>query len=293
VSVTDDAEAGLRLPSPIEEIADDRLAAHGVRLLLKRDDLIHPEMSGNKWRKLKHNLVAAAGQGRRTVLTFGGAYSNHIRATAFACHRLGFAAIGVIRGEEHLPLNAVLAAAAGHGMTLTYLDRASYRRKHEPEIAAALLRRFGDVHVVPEGGGNSHGLRGCAELPAELPADVDVVCCASGTGTTLAGMATTLAPGQRAIGFSALKGGDFLRAEVRRLQQAYGHVTGNWSVETEFHFGGYARRSPDLEDFIADFRRRHGVTLDGVYEAKMMYGIVALAGRGRFRRGTTLVAVIA
>lgn len=293
VAVTPFDEWGLRLPSPLQEIADDRLHARDVRLLLKRDDLIHPDIPGNKWRKLHHNLVAATALNRRALLTFGGAYSNHLRATAAVCHRLGLASIGVVRGEERLPLNPVLAAAVRHGMTLTYLDRGSYRRKDDPALVDALRRRFGDVHLVPEGGGNEHGVRGCAELPGEIGTDFDVICCASGTGTTLAGVATALRGRQHAIGFSALKGGGFLAAEVRRLQQAYGRVTGNFSIETEFHFGGYARSTATLASFVADFRQRHGVALDPIYEAKMMYGIVALAGRGRFRPGSTLVAVLA
>ena len=284
---------GLRLPSPVEEVTDDRLAGRGVRLLLKRDDLIHPRIPGNKWRKLKHNLVAAGEQGRSTVLTFGGAYSNHLRATAAACRHLGLAAVGVVRGEQHLPLNPVLAAAVADGMTLTYLDRAAYRRKDDPAVVAALSRRHGDAYVVPEGGGNGLGVRGCAELPGELPPGVDVVCCAAGTGTTLAGIAAGLTGGQRAVGFAVLKGGAFLAGRVRDLQREYGRVGGDVTVETEFHFGGYARGTPELDAFAADFRRRHGVTLDRVYEAKALYGLIALAGRGRFPPGSTVAAVIA
>ena len=285
---------GVRLPSPVTEVYDDRLAAGGVRLLLKRDDLIHPEVPGNKWRKLRYNLDEAARRGHATVLTYGGAYSHHLRATAIACRHLGFASVGVVRGEPHPPLNPVLADAVANGMTLTYLDRAAYRAKTDPVAVAALRRRFGDAYVIAEGGGNALGVRGCAELPAELPRGVDVVCCASGTGTTLAGIAAGLAPGrQRAIGFAVLRGGEFLTGEVTRLQRAYGRQTSNWSVETEFHFGGYARRTPALDDFVTDFRHRHDVTLDRVYEAKALYGLIALVDRGRFPPGTTVAAVIA
>ena len=284
---------GLRLPSPVEEIADERLAARGVRLLLKRDDLIHPEIPGTKWRKLRHNLAAAAEQGHATVLTYGGAYSNHLRATAAACRRLGLASVGVVRGEPHLPLNPVLAAAVADGMRLTYLDRAAYRAKDDPAAVAALRRRHDDAYVVPEGGANGLGVRGCAELPGELPPGVDVVCCAAGTGATLAGIAAGLTGGQRAIGFAVLKGGGFLADRVRDLQLEAGLSGGDVTVETEFHFGGYARGTPELDAFVADFRRRHGITLDRVYEAKALYGLFAVAGRGRFPPGTTVAAVIA
>jgi 1-aminocyclopropane-1-carboxylate deaminase len=271
------------------ELADERAARRGVRLFLKRDDLIHPELPGNKWRKLKHNLGPAREHG--TVLTFGGAYSNHIRATAAAGRIFGFATIGVIRGEEHLPLNDTLAYAERMGMRLTYLDRAAYRRKHEPGVVAALRERWGGFHLLPEGGSNAAAVRGCAELGAEVPG-YDVVCCPCGTGGTLAGLAAGLAPGQRALGFSVLKGG-FLHAEVERLQrETYGGLRGAWRVEDGFHFGGYARRTRELDAFIADFAERHGIVLDRVYTAKMMSGVLTLAERGAFPEGARVLAVI-
>lgn len=275
------------------ELADPRIAGHGLRLFLKRDDLIHPDLPGNKWRKLKHNLTAARDQDRGMLLTFGGAYSNHIRATAAAGHHFGFDTVGVIRGEEHLPLNHSLAYAVSKGMRLTYLDRTTYRRKAEPDVIAGLRERFGDFHLIPEGGGNSAGVRGCAELPAEIDRPFDVICCACGTGTTLAGISAGLPPGARALGFSALKGGSFLDRDVARLQhEAYGSVFHNWRVDCGFHFGGFARRTPELETFIEDFDHRHGIRLDRVYVAKLMYGVFALADRGEFPRGTRIVAVV-
>lgn len=283
----------LRLPSPVAELGDDRLARAGVRLYLKRDDLISPDIPGNKWRKLKYNLQAAREQGRRTLLTFGGAYSNHIRATAAAGHYFGFETIGVIRGEQHLPLNPTLEYAVSHGMRLTYLDRTAYRDKMSPPVIDALRGQFGDFYLLPEGGSNSAALRGCAEVPGEIGEPFEVICCPVGTGGTIAGIAHGLKVGQRALGFSVLKGGRFLDRDVAGLQrEAYRAGSGNWSVEYGFHFGGYARRQPDLDHFIADFRDRHDLVLDWVYTAKMMYGIFALAERGAFVPGTTAVAVI-
>jgi len=283
----------LRLPSPLEELADGRLTRAGVRLYLKRDDLISPEIPGNKWRKLKYNLAAAGAQGHHVLLTFGGAYSNHIRATAAAGHYFGFATIGVIRGEEHLPLNPSLDYAARHGMRLAYLDRGTYRDKTSPEVIAGLHGRFGDFCLLPEGGSNAAAVRGCAEIPGEIGRPFDLICCPCGTGGTLAGLAHGLGAGQRALGFSVLKGGQFLARDVGRLQrEAFGTSPGNWSVEHDFHFGGFARRKPALEEFIADFRARHTLVLNWVYTAKMMYGIFALAERGAFPAGAAIVAVI-
>jgi 1-aminocyclopropane-1-carboxylate deaminase len=279
------------IPSPLVELADDRFARHGVRLLLKRDDLIDPDLPGNKWRKLKYNVPPAQQAG--TLLTFGGAYSNHLRATAAAGRRFGFDTIGVVRGEEHLPLNPSLAYAAAQGMHLTYLDRARYRRKHSAEVVAALRARFGDFYLLPEGGSNALAVRGCAELPAEITTDFDVIATPCGTGGTLAGIAAGLRAGQRAIGFSALRGGEFLAGEVAALQRAaLGAETGNWTIEYDYHFGGYARSTAELATFGADFSDRHGLTLDRIYLAKMMFGLVRLVERGSIAPDTTIVAVI-
>lgn len=284
---------GLRLPSPVEQVRDDRLATASVHLYLKRDDLISPDIPGNKWRKLKYNLSAAREQGQRTLLTFGGAYSNHIRATAAAGHHFGFETIGVIRGEEHLPLNPSLAYAVRHGMRLSYLDRSAYRDKMSPGVIDGLRRRFGEFYLLPEGGSNAAALRGCAEVPGEIEGPFDVICCPVGTGGTLAGIAHGLRAGQRALGFSVLRGGQFLGREVAGLQrEAFGAGSGNWSIEYGCHFGGYARRRPELDRFIADFQARHGLVLDWVYTAKMMYGIITLAAQAAFAPGSTVVAVI-
>lgn len=282
----------LRLPSPLEALDDDRLRRMGVRLLLKRDDLINPDISGNKWRKLKYNLADAAASGKRTLLTFGGAYSNHIRAVAAAGHHFGFGTIGVIRGEEHLPLNPQLDYAVRHGMKLDYLDRTTYREKSSPAVEERLRQRFGDFFLIPEGGSNPAAVRGAAEIAAEFPPDYDLVCCPCGTGGTLAGMAAGLPSGKRALGFAALKGAGFLVDDVARLQREYGTVTDNWSIELDYHFGGFARRAPALNEFIADFSRRHSIELEWVYVAKMLYGIVDMVGHGRVDGGTTVIAVI-
>ena len=282
-----------RLPSPLVELRDTRLEPYGVELLLKRDDLIHPEVPGNKWRKLRYNLTAAREQGFTRLLTFGGAFSNHIRATAAAGHYLGFETVGVIRGEAHLPLNDSLAYATGRGMVLTYLDRATYRRKTEPDVLAALEEQFGPCYVLPEGGSNGLAVRGCTELVGEITTEFDVICCACGTGGTLAGIAAGLTDEQRAIGFAVLKGGQFLDDEVRRLQhEAFGEATSNWSIEYEFHFGGYAKRKPELNAFIAEFTARHGITPDWVYEAKMLYGLFARIQVRAFAPGTRIVAAL-
>jgi len=282
-----------KIPSPLVLLKDDRLDDAGMTLYLKRDDLISPDISGNKWRKLKYNLEAARRQGYTTLLTFGGAYSNHLRAVAAAGELFSFETIGIVRGEEYAPLNWSLAYAAERGMRLEYMNRETYRRKNEADAIGALHRRFGKFYLVPEGGSNEPAVRGCVEITGEIDVDFDVICCPVGTGGTLAGIAAGLAPHQRAIGFSSLKGGDFLDAEVEDLQRrAYGMRLGDWRVETGYHFGGFAKVPAELRAFAADFERRHGVALEEIYVAKMLYGIFDMAARGEFAPGVKIVAVV-
>lgn len=283
-----------RLPSPLVEVADERLTARGVRLALKRDDLIHPELSGNKYRKLLPNLTAALAAGHSTLLTFGGAYSNHLRATAAAGRLLGLRTIGVVRGDElaDRPLNPSLARAAADGMRLEFLDRATYRRKAEPEVLVALTERYGPAHVLPEGGSNALAAVGAAELGRELDGAADVVAVAVGTGGTLAGLAAGLERAE-AIGFPVLRDGGFLADEVLRLQrEAFGGRRGRWRLDDRFHHGGYARTAPELDAFAADFAVRHGLRPERVYVAKMLHGVLTLAEEGAFPQGTRVAAVI-
>lgn len=293
--------------SPLQELADDRLTAAGVRLLLKRDDLLHPTVPGNKWRKLLPNLAEAAATGQGTVLTFGGAYSNHLRATAAAGRAAGLRTVGVVRGDElrDRPLNPSLAQAAAWGMELDFLDRATWRRRMSAEVLASLRHRHGPTLVVPEGGSNAAGVRGCVPLGQELArCDAELVCVSVGTGGTLAGLAAGLGPGQRAVGFAALTHAP-LADETAALQvEAFGRRTSNWRIDNTRTFGGYGRRTPELTAFAEDFQARHHISLDLGYEAKALFGIFAALDRTSeeapddlmkdgIRPGATMVAVLA
>lgn len=285
-------------PHPLlQELNEPVAAARGVRLLLWRDDLAHPDLPGNKARKLKYNLAAARQQGHRKLLTFGGAYSNHIAAVAAAGRLYGLQTIGLIRGDGPAPgtaLNPTLAQAAANGMALHYLDRTAYRRRAEPEFIAGQLTRFGPAYVLPEGGTNTLALPGCAELVAEIRQQVafDALAVAVGTGGTLAGLLTGLAKPEQAIGVAALKNGGFLRDDVDALTQAAtGHTYTNYTVQTDYHFGGYAKYSAALLDFIAQFRQRHGVLLDPIYTGKLLFGVLDLIADGFFAPRSTVVAI--
>lgn len=283
-------------PNPLilQDLDEPTARRRGIRLVLLRDDLTYPELPGNKWRKLKYNLLEARAQGHDTLLTFGGAFSNHIAAVATAGRFYRFRTIGVIRGEESLPLNPTLAQAVADGMTLRYLDRDAYRRKQESAFQAELLSQIGPAYVLPEGGTNALALGGCAELVAELRAQVsfDTLCVACGTGGTLGGILGALQPQQQAVGVAALKNGGFLKDEINALLTESGQeATAPWSVQTAYHLGGYAKFSPELLTFIKQFQARHGVLLDPIYTGKLLFGVLDLLNQDYFAPGSTVVAV--
>lgn len=279
-------------PAPCEEIHDPLLAEKQIRLWLKREDKIHPEISGNKWRKLKYNILQAKAEGKETILTFGGAYSNHIYATAAAARESGLKSIGIIRGEAHLPLNATLSFAANCGMRLHYMDRDTYRNKTSDSVRDELQERFGAFYWVPEGGTNVLALKGCSEIPGEIAQDYDYICCSVGTGGTLAGVVAGMHDFQKcAIGFSALKG-SFLEAEIQQLHLQYaGQHFPNWKIVNDYHFNGYAKISHELIGFIRDFEQKHQILLDPIYTGKMMFGLRDMIAKDYFSRGSKIVAL--
>jgi 1-aminocyclopropane-1-carboxylate deaminase len=290
--------------SPLQQLQSSFLENVGIQLYIKRDDLLHPLFGGNKWRKLKYNLIHARDHDFDTLLTFGGAWSNHIYATAAAGKHFGFKTIGLIRGEKHTPLNDTLSFAEACGMQLHYLDRLQYRRKNEPAYEEKLKQQFANPYILPEGGSNSLAVKGCAEIVKEIDIPFDVICCASGTGATLAGIISAITaeqtpdlPAQEklAIGFSALKGGEFLAAEVSAYLNAADQCTAgtaiNWRIESRYHFGGYARINDQLIQFMHQFETQYGITLDAVYTGKMFYGLFDLIKSGTFKPGTTIIAV--
>jgi 1-aminocyclopropane-1-carboxylate deaminase len=282
-----------KAPTPLQAIHDATLMQYGIELVIKRDDLIDRHISGNKWRKLKYNLVAAKQQGQRRLLTFGGAYSNHIYATAAAGLRWGFDTVGVIRGEAHRNLNPVLHFAKQCGMTLYYVDRARYRQKENAALLAELQHHFGDFYLLPEGGSNLLALQGCGEIVAELMQQTDGafdrVTTACGTGGTLAGIAKHLPSGKTALGFSVLKNGDFLADNIQALLGT--RDCHNWQLYNRYHCGGYAKCPPLLQHFIDSFTGRHGVPLEPIYTAKMFYGLYDLIVQKVFPPGTRIVAL--
>ncbi|MBL1065221.1 1-aminocyclopropane-1-carboxylate deaminase/D-cysteine desulfhydrase [Streptomyces sp. 7-21] len=268
------------LPTPLTPVADPVLARAGVEVRLKRDDLLGPDVPGNKWRKLTPNLRAALDQGHTRLLTFGGAYSHHVHAVAAAAAALGLESTGVIRGDElaGAPRNWLLAAAERNGMRLEFVDRRTYRALRDGLGTAAVRRdierRWGRAYVLPEGGSNALAARGTAGIAAELPGlgPRDLVCCPVGTGGTLAGIAAALPPGARAWGVAVLKGAEgYLEREVERLhREGWGRTFANWHISHTHHGGGYGRLPAALTEFADAFEARHGVPLERRYVAKAL-----------------------
>lgn len=259
-----------------------------VDIRVLREDLAHPDGQGNKYWKLKYNLAGALRTGQTRLLTFGGAYSNHIHAVAAAGRQAGLQTIGVIRGEAPEHPGPTLRFAAAQGMRLHFVTREAYRQKNEPRFLETLRGIFGDFFHVPEGGSNSFGLSGCEEWGTRLAGHADIYALAAGTAVTAAGLAKALAlrqPGAEVWAFSALKNGEFLKTEAENIA---GMPLPRLRIVTEYHFGGYARHTPALLDFIRQTETAHGLPLEQVYTAKALYGLLGLARQGSVPAGARL-----
>ena len=277
-------------PTPTVELKDAQLDLFGVQLLMKCEYQNHRFISGNKWWKLKYNLEEAIRLKHHTLLTFGGAYSNHIYATAAAANELGLKSIGIIRGEETLPLNTTLAFAKSCGMKLQYVSREEYRHKTEDAFIQEFHNQFGDFYLVPEGGTNELAIKGVAEFGATLSSEVDFdyLCLPVGTGGTMAGIVRAMKGRKYILGFSVLKGGGFLKDEIKKWT---GDSFINWSIAEDHHFGGYAKTTEELTKFMNEFENQHKLPLDQVYTAKMMFGILDSIQKNLFKRGTTILTL--
>ncbi len=259
-----------------------------IRLTVKREDLHGDGISGNKLRKLKYNVAKAIAEGYTQIVTFGGAYSNHILAASFIKKDYGIDVIGVVRGEElidKIEENPTLKRAKQNGMQFHFVSREKYRNKMSPDFLIELKDEFGDFYLLPEGGTNDLAIKGCEEILTIEDKGFDYVCCAVGTGGTIAGLINSSTQNQKVIGFSALKG-DFLKDDVAALV-----TKNNWEIQTDYHFGGYAKISNELVSFINDFKSETGVQLDPIYNGKMMYGIYDLMKKGYFSKNTSILAI--
>ncbi|MDN3724742.1 pyridoxal-phosphate dependent enzyme [Aequorivita sp. SDUM287046] len=278
----------LNVLSNIESVDLSPFGLRNLSLHIKRDDLLHPIISGNKFRKLKYNLIAAKNQNQHTLLTFGGAYSNHIAAVAAAGKESGFKTIGIIRGEEiqdKLSTNPTLQFAKKCGMELHFISREEYKLKNDEAYLHKLKIKFGDCYLLPEGGTNALAVKGCEEILGECEKSMDYVCVPVGTGGTMAGLVKASNENQSILGFSALKG-DFLTSEIKKYT-----AKTNFKITDAYSFGGYGKIDIELIRFINEFKKKTGIPLDPIYTGKMMFGILDLLKNGYFKENSRIFAI--
>jgi 1-aminocyclopropane-1-carboxylate deaminase/D-cysteine desulfhydrase-like pyridoxal-dependent ACC family enzyme len=260
----------------------------GVELYIKREDRIHSYISGNKYRKLKYNLIEAETLGFNTLLTFGGAYSNHIAAVASVGATFGFKTIGIIRGEElkdKIKDNPTLRFAQSYGMQFKFVTRSDYREKASEAFIKDLKKEFGTFYLIPEGGTNTLAIKGCEEILTKRDKTFDYVCCAIGTGGTISGLINSSNPNQKVLGFPALKGA-FLSKDISKFVNR-----NNWELITDYHFGGFAKITTELISFINKFKKEHHIPLDPIYTGKIIYGIIDMMYKNKFLKGTKILAI--
>ena len=272
----------------IVSIANSR----GISLTVKREDQLHAEISGNKFRKLKYNVLEAKKQGLETLLTFGGAFSNHIAATAAAGKINNLKTVGVIRGDElakdfqqTIQTNDTLRSAHENGMQFKFVSRASYQKKDEKRFLDEIKKEFGDFYLIPEGGTNTLAIKGCEEILTLADSDFDYICVGVGTGGTIAGLINAAKEHQKVLGFSALKG-DFLTQEIEKYTSK-----SNWNLIAEYHFGGYGKIKPELITFINQFKDRTNSPIYPIYTGKMLYGITAMMQTNYFKENSKILAI--
>jgi len=264
------------------------LFPNSISVHMKREDLIHPFVSGNKFRKLKYNLLQAKTENQHTLLSFGGAFSNHIAAVAFAGKEQNFKTIGIIRGEElrnKISENPTLQFAQDCGMQLEFVTREAYRQKTEFGFLENLKTKFGAFYPIPEGGTNALAIKGCEEIITVEDAEFDYICCSIGTGGTITGIINSLFPHQKVLGFPALKG-EFLEDEIRIFAR-----NKNWEVITDYHFGGYGKVSPELIAFMNQFYKESQIPLDPIYTAKMVFGVMDLIEKNYFPKKSKILLI--
>ena len=259
-----------------------------VTLSIKREDCLHPYISGNKFRKLKYNLAQAKAEGKTTLLTFGGAFSNHILAVAAAGKEYGFKTIGIIRGNElhdKVAKNPTLLQAQEFGIIFDFVSRESYREKTSEAFVEKLNLKFGDFYLLPEGGTNELAVKGCEEILTEEDENFDYICCAVGTGGTISGIINCSKSGQQVLGFPALKG-DFLKEDIRKFAKG-----NNWDLVTDYHFGGYGKVTEELIIFINTFFKKYNIPLDPIYTGKMVFGVMDLIYKNYFPENSKIILI--
>lgn len=272
--------------SPLEYLQSALLDEKRVRLYVKRDDLIHPEVSGNKWRKLKYNIIECKRARAFPIISFGGAFSNHIYSLAAAGKIAQVPTLGVIRGEEVDINNPTLSFASAQGMKILPVSRKTYRDKNG--LVESLKSQYPNATIIPEGGSNALGVKGCTEIINEIDIDFDYLTTAVGTGGTISGLINGLNGNKNVLGFPVLKGVDYLNDEIKNLTNG---SFDNWKLEADYHFGGYAKFNEELLSFMKEFKTAFGIQLEPIYTAKHFFGVFDLIKKDYFPEGSVIVMI--
>ncbi len=287
--------SALKLPSPVTTITSSLLREKNIRLSIKRDELIHPVIQGNKWRKLKYNLIQAEKKQQTTLLSFGGAYSNHLHALAAIGQQSDFNTIGIIRGEAPKQLNASLQDMFDWGMHLKFISRKVYKEKNTDEFIQQLKLKFGDFYLIPEGGNNDAGKKGCGELLNELTESYDTICCEIGSGTMFSALVEyNTSKNTQFLGFAVMKNPQLdkqIKADLISIPSSRSKQAAPWKIQHDYHFGGFAKTTPALNQFILDFKHNYDIQLEPVYSAKMLWGIFDLIKQNYFKSGSHILAI--
>ncbi len=286
--------SSLNLPSPVTQIKNNLLDEKQIQLFIKRDELIHPVIQGNKWRKLKYNLIAAQEKNKHTLLSFGGAYSNHLHALAAVGKQLNFKTIGIIRGQAPKTLNPCLQDMLDWGMQLKFIKRIDYKQKHTAQFIENLKLEFNDFYLIPEGGNNAAGRKGCAELLEELHDEYDTICCEVGSGTMLSSLIQgNICTQTSYLGFAVMKNPQ-LDEDIHNILATSKNkhkLSTQWKINHHYHFGGFAKTTNELNTFIESFKQQHNIQLEPVYSGKMLWGILDLIKQDHFKPGSRILAI--
>ena len=294
-------QLNLSLPSPIQRIRPfhantsgsgntEDSDAHKVTVYLKRDDLIHPIISGNKWRKLKYTL-ANLPTSSKGVLSFGGGHSNHLHALSYVCAQLRLPFVAIVRGHYEKHATPTLQALKHWGTQIHYVDKVTYRQREEVDYLNALQKQYPDYHMIPEGGSQTHALLGMQELMREQRNDFDYVMAPVASGATLAGIIQALQPHQHAIGVAVLKGEQYVTEQVSRFLAQEENQAANWHIEHDFHCGGYAKRNSELDSLCEQINAARRFAVEPIYSGKVFLALRGLLDKSYFPAGSKILII--
>jgi len=279
----------LKIPSPLTKINSHFLKNKGVELYIKRDDLIHEIISGNKWRKLKYNFLHAKKSKIKNIVSYGGKYSNHLHALSYMSKQFKIQSIGVVRGEREKNLNHTLSFCTENDMKLIFIDRSSYRtKKYDKKFLEKIKTKLGDFYLLPEGGNNKLGVKGCKEIISEIDIEFDYFCSSVGTGCTASGVIQKLPSNKKFIGFTPFKKN---HEQISVIQNHYSNKKKNWYIFTDTEFGGFGKFNRELLEFINEFYLEHKIKLDHIYNGKQLFYLFILIKKNFFPKKTRIIAL--